>query len=327
MAKDSEVWLHVAYSGEWLVILSFVGLFIALYGSGAFLLWRRFFGAEEQRVPIGLTGKFVLLACLIGFGGAAYSYFIEPYRLEVTHVKLPIDGLPASSSPIIIAQVSDLHCDAETRLERKISPAVKKEHPDLIFFTGDACNSEDGFANFYGVIKDLEDIAPTICVKGDWDYNFDAWGRAGLNKPAPLKNVYTVRGAKICILGIPAGSGALAAVRSAPKNVPLIMLTHGPDSDATLTGETDGIDLICCGHTHGGQIAVPGYGALITQSKTKRQYAAGLHSIGKTFIYTNRGIGMEGHFPRVRFGAVPEITIYELVSSGKPKVSPPDPPF
>ncbi len=131
-------------------------------------------------------------------------------------------------------------------------------------------------------------------------------------------SVVTIHGAKLCIVGVEPDASAARAVDSASKGIPIVLLTHSPDSDVVLKDDTCGVDLICCGHTHGGQIAIPGYGALLSQAKTQRRFVTGLHKIQNTWIYTNRGIGMEGHFPRVRFCAKPELTIYELVPSGHP---------
>jgi predicted MPP superfamily phosphohydrolase len=319
----AEVKVHVAYSDEWVIILTFIGAFIALYTAAGFLLARRFFSPPERTPHIGPTGKFVLLLATCGIAMAAYAFFVEPYWLEVTHVTVPIDGLPPTKPPIRIAQISDLHSDAAERLEGEVPEVIRKEHPDLIFFTGDAINSRDGFANFYKCIKRVQEIAPLVSIKGDWDFDPKMGGpfeRAGLINPdASATPQFTIRGAKFCVVCVSSGADARAVLNTAPKNMPTILLTHGPDSNVVQNCDTHGVDLICCGHTHGGQIALPGYGALITQSRTKREYASGMHKVLNTPIYTNRGLGMEGHFPRVRFFARPEITIFELVPSGKPR--------
>jgi hypothetical protein len=77
------------------------------------------------------------------------------------------------------------------------------------------------------------------------------------------------------------------------------------------------VDLYCAGHTHGGQVALPLYGALITFSKYGKKYEAGLYREGETWLYVNRGIGMEGgSTPRVRFWAPPEVTVIEVSPPG-----------
>jgi hypothetical protein len=73
-------------------------------------------------------------------------------------------------------------------------------------------------------------------------------------------------------------------------------------------------DLYCSGHTHGGQIALPLYGALVVLSDCGKRFEAGLYRVRGTWLYVNRGIGMEGGpVLRVRFWSRPEVTVYELV--------------
>ena len=91
-----------------------------------------------------------------------------------------------------------------------------------------------------------------------------------------------------------------------------VLLHHYPD----LIEEpaVSKVDLYLTGHTHGGQVALPLYGALITLSKHGKRYEAGKYVVGDTILYVNRGIGMEGgRVPRVRFWARPEITVFDIV--------------
>jgi hypothetical protein len=71
------------------------------------------------------------------------------------------------------------------------------------------------------------------------------------------------------------------------------------------------VDLYCAGHTHGGQIALPFYGALITFSRFDKKYEAGFFHERPTWLYVNRGMGCEGT-PHFRFFARPEVTMIEL---------------
>jgi hypothetical protein len=306
--------MSVAYRGEWIVILGFLGAFIALYTAAAFLLLRKYISPSERVPPLGNAGRLVLVLAALGLFSGAYAMFIEPFNLEITHVKVPIAGLPKAACPIRIVQISDLHSDPTARLEPRLPDEVRKQHPDLIFFTGDAVNSAGGLDNFTNCIQAIEKIAPTFCCKGDWDIspgNCSPLERAKVNI---VKNeVVTIRGAKLSIVGVDSGSDCRPAIDKAPKGMPTILLYHSPTCDVVLNNDMKGIDLLCCGHTHGGQIAVPGYGALITQSKTGKRFEHGLDKLGNAWIYTNRGIGMEGHFPRVRFCAPPELTVLELV--------------
>jgi predicted MPP superfamily phosphohydrolase len=102
-----------------------------------------------------------------------------------------------------------------------------------------------------------------------------------------------------------------------PAETFTVFLYHYPDEIDAVSAR--GIDLYCAGHTHGGQVSVPLYGALITFSRFDKQYESGYYRKGDTTLYVNRGIGMEGGFaPRVRFWARPEVTVLEIVSASHP---------
>ena len=105
-----------------------------------------------------------------------------------------------------------------------------------------------------------------------------------------------------------------AALSRIPRDEFKIFLFHYPDCLEEMA--QNNVDLYLAGHTHGGQVAMPFYGALMTVSAFGKKYEHGLHKMGETYLYVNRGIGMEGgKAPRVRFCARPEITLFEVFSS------------
>ncbi|HEY9713349.1 MAG TPA: metallophosphoesterase [Chroococcales cyanobacterium] len=310
---QGDRFMHVARIIDWLVIIGFLLSVAALYGSAAFLLLRPFI-APKQIVPkLGLAGVLVLVTAALGLVCMAYAYFIEPYQLEVTRIPLVLSDIPVGKPPIRIVQISDLHCDSQARLEKQLPDAVAKQRPDLILFTGDAVNSLEGYPIFEDCIRKIEKIAPTFAVKGDWDFAFpekDVLHDAGLQMLGQA--VVDVRGTKLSLVGAESGASVRKSLSLAPKDLPTIVLFHNPDADIITEDDAGNVDLYVCGHTHGGQIALPIYGALITQSVQGKKYDSGMHRLGKTYVYTNRGIGMEGHFPRMRFFARPELTVFEL---------------
>ena len=77
---------------------------------------------------------------------------------------------------------------------------------------------------------------------------------------------------------------------------------------------TTGVDLYLAGHTHGGQLRLPVFGALVTASSFGKRYEMGAYREGRTVLYVSRGIGLEGlGLPRARFLSPPEITLFTLV--------------
>jgi predicted MPP superfamily phosphohydrolase len=104
----------------------------------------------------------------------------------------------------------------------------------------------------------------------------------------------------------------LAAISTQlPRDAVRVLLYHSPELIPFATEL--GIDLYLCGHTHGGQVRLPGYGAILTSSELGKQYDMGYYRSGDTHLYVSRGIGMEGlGAPRVRFLCPPEITLFSM---------------
>ena len=94
-----------------------------------------------------------------------------------------------------------------------------------------------------------------------------------------------------------------------PDSVFKILLVHSPDLIHEAVKED--IDLVLTGHTHGGQICIPLYGAPFTQTELGRKYAGGLFRFGRTWLYVNRGLGTI--FIPLRFLSPPEITVINLI--------------
>ncbi|MCJ7739225.1 MAG: metallophosphoesterase, partial [Anaerolineae bacterium] len=90
-----------------------------------------------------------------------------------------------------------------------------------------------------------------------------------------------------------------------------VLLYHTPDLMPEAAAA--GVDLYLCGHTHGGQIRLPLFGALVTSSRFWKRYEMGRYEDGRTTMYVSRGIGMEGlGAPRARFLAPPEIVAWDI---------------
>ena len=268
---------------------------------------RRFVWAS--RIVFGLALAGILLV--------AYS-FIEPYWLEVTHVRIPSAKLARGTGPIRIAQISDLHCDSFARLEDRLPDVIAREKPDLIVFTGDALNSPAGLPIFKRCMAQLPPIAPTFAVLGNWDVNharkLDLFGGTGVRvldgEVAPLR----LHGVDIRLGGAPVWEYWFSdfLFGAMPPNAFTIFLYHIPIGAAHAA--RDNVDLVLAGHTHGGQVVIPFYGSAASFARIEEKYLAGLYQIGRTRLYVNRGIGMEGGWwPRIRFGSRPEVTILDIV--------------
>jgi predicted MPP superfamily phosphohydrolase len=317
--------------GETTAVLVFVCAVGAVYLFAACALVRFVLRRFKWLEPPSRVGRVAergsLALAAVGLLCFAYGYFVEPYWPQVTHVRVESPKLRGAQRPVRVVHISDLHCDPEPRLEERLPDLIAAERPDLIVFTGDSLNSPGGLPVLRKLLPRLASIAPTYAVRGNWDTGywrqyelFEGTGVVELKNNAARVDV---AGTSVWVAGAPFSSlseppdGVTSGIRNTLRDVPpeafTLFLYHTPDEILEAAG-TGRVDLYCAGHTHGGQVALPVYGALVTLSKFGKKYEAGLHREGQTWLYVTRGVGMEGGpAPRVRFFARPEVTAIELV--------------
>jgi len=272
--------------------------------------WRRWGG----RLLATLAA--VELLCL------GYAWFIEPNWLEVAHVRIVSGKIPAGAGGIRIVLLSDTHCEATGRLEDRVVAETAAAGPDLIVFTGDAVNDDGGVAVFRRLMTRLAAIAPTFACQGNFESEADfargLYDGTGAVLLRGSGRELDVRGIKLWIGGAayPHSESAMASLlAAAPRDALVILLCHKPEG--VLAVSSGAADLFCCGHTHGGQVRLPWYGALVTLSRTGKQYEAGLYKRDDMWVYVSRGVGLEPlPAPQVRFLCRPELTIIDVAGSG-----------
>jgi uncharacterized protein len=296
-----------------------------VYVSTAVVLVRRMWRWLRRRPRATTPGRrwferTVLALALLGVGCGAWGLFVEPYRLTVTRVRIESAKVPKGTRPIRVVHLTDLHCDAKPRLEERLPDAVAAEKPDLIVFTGDAVNSNQGAPVFQRLMGRLSAIAPTFGVDGNWDvwvvpgYRYHGTGAERLDGRAMR---VVVAGVDVWVAGVGAGDEheAPAALAQVPPGALTLFLFHYPYPEVVPEADRAAgrVDLMLAGHVHGGQVALPFYGAIVTLSRHGKQYEHGLYDVGSMKLFVSRGIGMEGgSAPRVRFCAPPEIAVIEI---------------
>ena len=283
---------------------------------------------------VGTAWSIVIMALgqLTGSILLGYATVIEPHRLVMTHLNVKTDKLPRGSQAIRILHISDLHIERITGREKKLLKLVERAKADLILISGDYVNlsyrrdpethreirsllakleaPHGVFATLGSPLVDLRDVIPPLFAELPIQLMKNEQKCIGLGNG---RNI-TILGLD-CSHNIPADSKQLdQLVASAPNRYPLVLLYHAPD----LMDEAvdHGIDLYLCGHTHGGQVRLPGYGAILTSSQLGKRFEMGLYKNHRTHLYVSRGVGLEGlSAPRVRFLAPPEITLVTLRST------------
>lgn len=256
------------------------------------------------------------IAAAAGLACAAWGYFVEPYRLEVVHVPIQTDKL--QTARLRIVQISDLHCDRRVRLENTLPEVVNALNPDLIVFTGDAVNTRRALPLFQNTLSRMHAPLGQYGITGNNDIpfckNVDIFENSGFTE-LRLDAVRLEKDGErfgLCGIDFMEAQNSIRALRQLDPDRFNILLYHNSNLVDYIADKP--VDLYLSGHTHGGQVALPFYGALMTQSQHGKKYEAGLYNVGPVRFYVNRGIGMCGGLaPRVRFLARPEITVFDII--------------
>lgn len=255
-------------------------------------------------------GPSVALAAL-----GLWAFGIEPRWLEVRTEALPGPGLR-------VALVADLQTDHVDGHTRAALAAVAAADPDLVLFAGDylQVREHQAFMREAAALNEaLRQLRPrlgAVAVRGDVDH--DAWATifAGL----PVRVVERTQSFDLGDLTLTALDPR--ASREPGASIPAVdgyhlIFGHAPDF-ALHTGEGE---LLLAGHTHGGQVRVPGFGPLLTFSAVPRAWAGGglVDLGGGRHLYVSRGVGLERlDAPRLRLFCRPEITLLDLGDRARP---------
>lgn len=267
-----------------------------------------------------------MIAAIGAVFGAVVAWrarFVAPYRAQVTQVVVQLPRKHRHLTGLTIAFVTDTHVgphfdasDLEPIVEQ-----LKQIAPDLVLFGGDYISESPRF---------MADTAP-ILGRMARTARFGAWGVLGNHDLAnirerivpPLQDegitilaneaacVETDRG-KLWIVGIDDGLLGNVDLERAfahvPPDAPAICLWHEPDR--VEESAPFGAFLQLSGHTHGGQVRIPGKGPIATPI-LGRQFVEGRFQVGDMELYVSRGIGM--YRPPVRFNCPPELTVIRLI--------------
>jgi len=258
---------------------------------------------------------------------ATYACWVEPFRLGVTRVTLRsprLNGCP----PLRLLHISDLHVERITARERRLLEWVEQLSPDVIVITGDYMNisyTYDDMAQRQArqwlgrlrapggvfAIQGSPSVDPPEVLARVLDVPNLTWLR---DEMAPL----AWRGHRMQIVGLTCSDDMASDAQKLTRLLNgradgkfTLLLYHTPD--VMPAAVEAGVDLYLAGHTHGGQVRLPGFGALVTASIYWKRYEMGLYREQATTLYVSRGLGLEGKgAPRARFLCPPEAALFTL---------------
>ena len=307
---------------------------------------------RDHASPASRAARALGLGALAGVAGLGYAAGIEVRWFALRTARLPI--LPTGSQPLRVLHISDLHMTPRQRRKQEWVRGLAALEPDLVVSTGDLLAHKQAVPVVLEALDGLLDV-PGVFVLGSNDYyaptvrnpvryllpddgsrNVHApllpWGGlvAGLKSRGWLdldnaRGSLTVRGLRFAFAGVDdphLGYDDLAAVAGPadPDAAVRIGVSHAPYLRVLDAFARDGYDAVLAGHTHGGQLRLPGKGALVTNCDLDTGRARGLHrhpawssptTPGSTWLHVSAGMGTSPYAP-VRFCCRPEATLLTL---------------
>ena len=265
------------------------------------------------RRQLALSGLAVMGALTVG------DIEVETQSLTVTHHVLPMPGLRA---PCRVAQISDLHrswCVPESFVDRVVA-RVNGFAPDVVALTGDFVTRHTDYMESCGrALQDLRAPLGMFAVLGNHDHAADDW-RGGpavaehltglnvqmlTNRSARLDNGLRLVGVDDFRTGSPDPDKAF---RGIGRHEATLALTHNPFAFGAMC-QYNCVTL--AGHTHGGQIIVPGLTAHVVGARMRYQHGWYQEPRQPGRMYVSRGLGVVG-MP-FRYHCPPEIAVFDLV--------------
>lgn len=251
----------------------------------------------------------------------AYGHLIEANWVQTTRTEINVADPVLGHSRFRIVHLTDLHLDRMGPREYRMIEQVREAKPELILLTGDYLNVREGAVALSEVLGALKAPYGVFGIEGNWDTKFVAgelFQRAGATYLVDDTRVIERDGKRLRLVGqgIVPSRPLKALLPASDDGAYTIFLHHKPDAVDELSNRAPGqrVDLFLCGHTHGGQVCLPFWGAVVTLAKHHKKYERGLYTVDGIPMYVNRGVGSGGGgIPHVRFLARPEVAVIDLV--------------
>lgn len=307
--------------------IAFPGALLASSGVALGLALRRR-DAVLKRSAWGLLGAAAAILAV-----RVYATHIEPSRLAVRRVTI---ASPKIQSPLRIVHISDIQTPAVRAYERRAVRTINELRPDLVIHTGDLLQPvrpatfQSERPRLDALLREIKAPLGVLNVTGDCDGPMNKHFRAGYGGMRTLFDegvTIEAQGARLRLFGLTlddSSGGAVTRQRvedwlaAARPGEFTILLGHHPDFVASV--QSLPIDLCLAGHTHGGQIRIPFYGPILTESRLPRELCRGFHRVGETWLNVSAAVGSEHIYelPAIRVNCPSELTVIDLTPAAKP---------
>ncbi len=274
---------------------------------------------EKKTAVLSTLGALIIGTLFL----TAYGVWIEPYRIEVSHVWIQDAYWGKILEKKVLVQLSDLHIGKIGSREQRVLRILDGLRPDFIFLTGDYVKRKGDYKAALSFLARLKARTGIWAVMGDYDYSSPRKSclfchDEGSAHPARSHAVRFLKDSVVSVR-LPKGPLRIAGIDMKEeqalsrrgklgdlgKNGPVLVLSHSPLAFDLFSEDQD--VLILAGDTHGGQIPLPSWLLSAIGYRKNALYSQGLFVKGNKRMFVNRGIGTS-HLP-LRLFRRPEITV------------------
>lgn len=295
--------------------------------------------------PLGGLARGALLAGGAGLAAFGYGALVERHAYRIRHVVLPVLRRPGRLRVLLFA---DLHLmPGQERRLAFVRRAVEETEPDVLVSGGDQLEAPQLVDEVVGLHADVLGGRLGLAVLGAHDF----WGPARRNPLRylfePADRAYGVpQDTRAYVDGLAAAGWQVVDNRRIVADTPVgavdvtglgdphigydqpsavsweppeddvavrLGIVHAPYRDALARFDRAGFDAVLSGHTHGGQVCVPGWGALVTNTDLPTELARGTFIAGADLpVHVSAGLGHSQYAP-FRFACPPELSVIDLV--------------
>jgi predicted MPP superfamily phosphohydrolase len=250
-------------------------------------------------------------------GAGSYGYLYERHDIEVTRADVPVAGLPPALTGLRIGFLTDVHRSrwvSHADVIRAVA-LLMNERPDLVVLGGDYVT----FGDRRYVRPSAEALGPLSAphgvygILGNHDDDHDmpaALAARGVEILKDARTTITIRGELVDLVGIRYWTKRASEISSLAHGATgtLVLLAHDPRRLTEAAALN--IPLVLSGHTHGGQVVLPGIGAIAAQ---KFPVVAGIGRRDRTTMFVSRGVGTV--YVPIRVNCPPEVAVLTLASA------------
>ncbi|OWK34625.1 metallophosphoesterase [Fimbriiglobus ruber] len=287
--------------------------------------------AKQPQKPVGLTRRTFLhrvartTAVVAGAGGLVTAYgFWEASDIRLRKIDVSVAHLPGAFAGKTVAVLADIHHGPFVGMSfvREVVRLTNALAPDLIALVGDyahkGTHTTEQLPPCLEALSRLTAPLGVFAVPGNHDMQNRGQVYRDVIGTTPLTDLtnravrVTAGGDHLWLAGVDDlwwGKPDLkAALREVPESVATVLLAHNPDFAEE--NPSDRVGLVLSGHTHGGQVYLPGLGAPWLPSRYGAKYRCGLVQGPASPVYVSRGLGEAG-IP-LRLSCPPEIVLLTL---------------